>query len=108
MPDVRAIPAYDTDGSIPFPEPRRRRFSDGALVLLIAAGLALLAAGIGVYLAFRGHTAATSPTATAAAAGGMTPSTTQDGRDLSQVSNEEMEAVVAANPDVVPMRLALV
>lgn len=27
--------------------------------------------------------------------------------DLSTVSNEEMEAVVAANPDVVPMRLAL-
>lgn len=29
------------------------------------------------------------------------------GRDLSQVSTEEMEAVVAANPDVVPMRLRL-
>lgn len=27
--------------------------------------------------------------------------------DLSTVSNEEMEAVVAANPDIVPMRLAL-
>jgi tetratricopeptide (TPR) repeat protein len=30
-----------------------------------------------------------------------------EGRDLSEVSNEEMEAVVAANPGVVPMRLAL-
>lgn len=30
-----------------------------------------------------------------------------DGRDLSQVSNEEMEQVVSANPDVVPMRLRL-
>jgi tetratricopeptide (TPR) repeat protein len=29
------------------------------------------------------------------------------GVDLSSVTNEEMEAVVAANPDVVPMRLAL-
>lgn len=29
-------------------------------------------------------------------------------RDLSEVSNEEMEEVVAANPGVVPMRLALV
>ncbi|MGH9244122.1 MAG: tetratricopeptide repeat protein [Acidimicrobiales bacterium] len=29
-------------------------------------------------------------------------------RDLSQVSNDEMEAVIADNPDVVPMRLALV
>lgn len=28
-------------------------------------------------------------------------------RDLSTVSNEEMEAVIAQNPDVVPMRLAL-
>jgi cytochrome c-type biogenesis protein CcmH/NrfG len=28
-------------------------------------------------------------------------------RDLSSVTNEEMEAVVAENPDVVPMRLAL-
>ena len=31
----------------------------------------------------------------------------EEGRDLSTVTNEEMEAVVAANPDVVPMRLAL-
>ncbi|MCB1246863.1 MAG: tetratricopeptide repeat protein [Acidimicrobiia bacterium] len=31
----------------------------------------------------------------------------QEGRDLSTVSNEELEAVVAENPDVVPMRLAL-
>lgn len=30
-----------------------------------------------------------------------------DGRALSQVSDEEMEQVVAANPDVVPMRLRL-
>jgi len=29
------------------------------------------------------------------------------GRDLSTVSDEEMEAVIAQNPDVVPMRLAL-
>ena len=29
-------------------------------------------------------------------------------RDLSEVTNEEMEEVVAANPEVVPMRLALV
>jgi tetratricopeptide (TPR) repeat protein len=28
-------------------------------------------------------------------------------RDLASVSNEEMEGVVAANPDIVPMRLAL-
>jgi cytochrome c-type biogenesis protein CcmH/NrfG len=34
------------------------------------------------------------------------PAATQ--RDLSDVTNEEMEEVIAANPDVVPMRLALV
>lgn len=32
---------------------------------------------------------------------------TGQGRDLSEVTNEEMEQVVAANPDVVPMRLRL-
>lgn len=32
---------------------------------------------------------------------------TSDGRDLSQVSNEEMEQVAAANPEVVDMRLRL-
>lgn len=30
-----------------------------------------------------------------------------EGRNLSEVSNEEMEAVVAASPSVIPMRLAL-
>jgi cytochrome c-type biogenesis protein CcmH/NrfG len=34
--------------------------------------------------------------------------TTATTRDLSQVSTEEMEAVIAENPDIVPMRLALV
>ena len=100
------IPAYDSDGSVPFPEPHRRRVSDRGLVLLIAGGLALVAAGIGGYLVFGGHTP--SAPGSTAAVDAMTPSTTQDGRDLSQVSNEEMEGIVAANPDVVPMRLALV
>jgi tetratricopeptide (TPR) repeat protein len=45
----------------------------------------------------------TGGVATEAVAGG--PS---GGRDLSTVSNEEMEAVIAENPTVVPMRLALV
>jgi len=86
------IPAYDTDGAVPFPEPRGKRLSDRMLLVLIAGGLVLVAGGIVGYLALGGHT----------------PMTTQDGRDLSQVSNDEMEAAVAANPDVVPMRLALV
>lgn len=41
--------------------------------------------------------------------GNLTPSGegTQDGRDLDDVTNAEMEAVVADNPDVVGMRLRL-
>lgn len=37
----------------------------------------------------------------------VTGAAATSGRDLSQVTNEEMEAVVADNPDVVPMRLRL-
>lgn len=103
------IPAYDNDGAVPFPEPRRSRMSDRALVLLIAGALVLLAGGIVTYLAVNGHkSSAANATSATAASAGMTPSTTQNGTDLSQVSNDEMEAIVAANPDVVPMRLALV
>ncbi len=103
---VPVIPAYDRDGSLPFPEPSRRRLSDRAVILLIAGALLLLAAGIGTFLVVRGHSS--SSKATASTASDMTPSTTQDGRDLSQISNDELEAIVNANPDVVSMRLALV
>lgn len=71
---------------------------------LIAGAVMLLAATVGAVVVLNGHTAKTSTTPSNAA----TPSTIQNGRDLSQVTNEEMESVVAANPDVVPMRLALV
>jgi cytochrome c-type biogenesis protein CcmH/NrfG len=100
------IPAYERDGSLPFPEPSRRRLSDRAVILWIAGALVLLAIGIGGYLVVRGHSSSSNAAATASS--GMTPSTTQDGRDLSQISNDELEAAVAANPDVVAMRLALV
>jgi len=76
-------------------------------VAVIAGILLVLAVGAGSLLALRGHNTARSGASTPTDSG-MTPSTTQDGRDLSQVSNDEMETVVAANPDVVPMRLALV
>jgi cytochrome c-type biogenesis protein CcmH/NrfG len=100
------IPAYERDGSLPFPEPSRRRLSDRAVILWIAGALVLVAIGIGGYLVVRGHSSSSKAPDTAAS--GMTPSTTQDGRDLSQISNDELEAAVAANPDVVSMRLALV
>ena len=96
------------DGSIPFEDSSpRRRLSDRAVVAVIAGALLLLAVVAGALLALNGHNTAGS-SAAAQSDSGATPSTTQDGRDLSQVSNAELEAVVAANPDVVPMRLALV
>jgi hypothetical protein len=98
------IQPLGADGSIPFEEGPHRRWSDRALVAAIGGALLLVAAIGGGLLLVRDHTT----TSSAQAAAGVTPSTTQDGRDLSQVSNEEMETVVAANPDVVPMRLALV
>jgi hypothetical protein len=71
---------------------------------VIAIAVLVLAAAVGTFVVINGHDAKRA----APAAAGPTPSTTQDGRDLSQVTNDEMETVVAANPDVVPMRLALV
>lgn len=106
---VPVIQPLGADGSIPFDDGQRaRRWSDRALVAFIAGVLLTVAVGGGLWLLVRGHDPARSSASTATPSGAATPSTTQDGRDLSQVSNEEMEAVVAANPDVVPMRLALV
>lgn len=39
--------------------------------------------------------------------GGFVTGNLEGGRDLAEVSNEELEQVVAENPDIVPMRLAL-
>jgi len=92
------------DGSVPFDEGVRRRWSDRALLVVIAAaslGLAVLVGGLVIVNGRDAESSAPSENLPAA-------STTQDGRDLSQVTNEEMETVVAANPEVVPMRLALV
>ena len=94
------------DGSVPFDDVPSRRWSDRTLLTVIGVaviGIATVAAG---FLAVHGHSAARSTSAPTASV--TTPATTQDGRDLSQVSNDEMETVVAANPDIVPMRLALV
>jgi cytochrome c-type biogenesis protein CcmH/NrfG len=92
------------DGSVPFDDASTRRWSDRSLLAAIALAALVLASIVAGFVIVNGHDAkgtATAPQPT-------TPATTQDGRDLSQVSNDEMETVVAANPDVVPMRLALV
>lgn len=103
------IGGYGPDGSLPLDETSiggpRRPLSDRATVAAVALALVVVTVAVGFVVANRGNHNATRA---AASASGMTPSTTQDGRDLSQISNAEMEAVIAANPDVVPMRLALV
>jgi cytochrome c-type biogenesis protein CcmH/NrfG len=99
------IQPLSADGSVPFEETSSRPWSDRRIVVLIAACTLVLAAAVGLFVVFQGHSSSTSG---ATAPDATTPTTTQDGRDLSQVSNDEMEAVIAANPDVVPMRLALV
>jgi hypothetical protein len=98
------IQPLGADGSVPFDDASARRWTDRTLLVVIAVAALLLAALVAGFVIVNGHDAkgdATAPRST-------TPATTQDGRDLSQVSNDEMETVVAANPDVVPMRLALV
>jgi hypothetical protein len=103
------IRGYDPDGSLPLDEAdvggAGRPLSDRATLLAIAATVAVAALVVGLVVINRGD----DRTALNAAPTSSTPpATTQDGRDLSQVSNDEMEAVLVANPDVVPMRLALV
>ena len=98
------IQPLGADGSVPFGEARTRRWSDRTVLAVIAVAVLGLAGAVSAVVIVKGHDAKTSADAPA----GTTPSTTQDGRDLSQVTNAEMETVVAANPDVVPMRLGLV
>lgn len=80
------------------PAPRRRlgRRVSGAVLLVGAMALAVLA--VPGALRDRGPGGVVS---------GEDVSGSAEGRDLATVTNEEMEAVVAENPDIVPMRLRL-
>jgi cytochrome c-type biogenesis protein CcmH/NrfG len=69
----------------------RRRVAGGAVVLVAVAAAALL---LPRYLQPRPE-------------GGFVTGNEQAGRDLSEVTDEELEEVVGANPDVVGMRVAL-
>ncbi|MEY2407019.1 MAG: hypothetical protein QOG39_1935 [Acidimicrobiaceae bacterium] len=103
------IGGYEPDGSLPLDEATagrtRRPLSDRATVAAVVLALLLVAAVVGLIVANRSDSGTAR---TSGATSSAPPATTQDGRNLSQVSNAEMEAVIAANPDVVPMRLALV
>lgn len=84
-------PGSDPAAVEPPPGRSRARLVIGGVVLLLAF------AGI---VAVAGNSLQERPAAAAGAAD-------LEGQDLSQVSNETMEAVVAANPEVIGMRLAL-
>lgn len=71
----------------------RARFAVGAAV--VVGGIALATFAVIKAVEPRGE------------GGFVTGGVTDAGQDLSEVSNEELETVVAANPGVVPMRLAL-
>ena len=87
--------------SAPAAEKTRRRWSAGRLAATAVLVLGALAAIVA--LAAR----ATEPRPDNGFVTGNVGSRPPP-RDLSQVSNEEMERVIAANPGVTPMRLALV
>ncbi len=84
-----------------------RRTARRSLVGSTALALACAAGAVAVSASLRGSggeaRAADRPTPSMTTAPGA-----GTGRDLSSVSEEEMEEVVSANPQVVPMRLALV
>ena len=61
-----------------------------------------VAIGIGAFVV-----AATAAVVGLASAVDSSPTPVDQGIDLATVTNEELEEVVAANPDIVPMRLAL-
>lgn len=91
---IEAAVALPASESAP-PSGARRRTLIGSGVVVVAC--------VGIALAVSRSTEPRPPGGTVT---GNQPAASP--RDLSQVSNEEMEQVIRANPTVVPMRLALV
>jgi cytochrome c-type biogenesis protein CcmH len=99
--EVEAGAGAEAGAELPAPPGRpRRRVLAGALVGVVGVA----AAGFGVTRALVPRPAGGYVTGIEAAPAGQTAA---GGRDLSKVSDAELEAVVAANPDVIGMRLAL-
>jgi tetratricopeptide (TPR) repeat protein len=99
---VKAGPTVTaTDGDGPVAEPGRKRLDQRALVGIGLVTIVLVVIGV---FAVRSLS-----TPTVVGADGIVGDVVRGGSevDLSTISNEEMEAVVAENPDIVPMRLAL-
>jgi cytochrome c-type biogenesis protein CcmH/NrfF len=92
----------DAEALAPRSQPRRQRVAV-ALVAVIMLG----AIGFAVTRALVSRPAGGYVTGIEAAGAGQATQLPASGRDLSKVSDAELEAVVAANPDVLGMRLAL-
>jgi cytochrome c-type biogenesis protein CcmH len=103
------IPAGGPPGDVDGPEapapPARPRRRDLAVTLV--AVVVLAATGFAVTRALVPRPAGGYVTGIEAAGSGRASPVSADGRDLSKVSDAELEAVVAANPEVAGMRLAL-
>lgn len=78
----------------------RSRISGRMLAGAAVLGAAIVAIGVFAIVSLDGGTSGVEGVASDVLADGSAP-------DLSDISNEEMETVVAANPEVVGMRLAL-
>jgi cytochrome c-type biogenesis protein CcmH/NrfF len=92
----------DAEPALPPTRPRRRIF---AITLIVVAILG--ATGFTVTRALVPRPAGGYVTGIEATGAGQSDQVPAGGRDLSKVSDAELEAVVAANPDVAGMRLAL-
>ena len=93
------VTAVDGDG--PVAEPGRKRLDQRALVGIGLVAIVLVVIGVFAVRSLN--------TQTVVGADGIVGDVVRGGSevDLSTISNEEMEIVVAENPDIVPMRLAL-
>jgi tetratricopeptide (TPR) repeat protein len=97
---IEPTEASDTD-NVAESAPHRRRLDQRALVGIGLVTVALVVIGV---FAFR----SLNTTSVVGADGIVADVVRGDGQvDLSTITNEEMEVVVAENPDIVPMRLAL-
>jgi cytochrome c-type biogenesis protein CcmH/NrfG len=103
--ELDAVIERRTSGTDPEPaEPgestRRRRMSRRSIIGTAAVVVAIVVIGISAAISLT-----SAPTS---GVEGLVEEILSGGaRDLSEVTNEEMESVVAANPGVIPMRLAL-
>lgn len=93
--------SFDAGAPLEDPDAKpARRFGGRAVIGTVAVAVAIVVIGVSAAVSL------TSPS-TSGIEGLVEEVLGGEGRDLSEVSNEEMEIVVAANPGVVPMRLAL-